>query len=88
MKCGIVVKNDAVPTPVDPPVSSHVAHMHNALRLVSVNVEDRCIHHLSYVCAVGRGAGEARIRRETNLARSGILIININPILTQVSSTA
>ncbi len=49
------------------PVGGNVRYQHHRLRVIRVHVEDGRVHHAAHVSAVGRGAGVARVCRETDL---------------------
>lgn len=49
------------------PFGSDVAHVHDGLRVIRVNVEDGSVHHARYIGGVRRGAGHAGIGGEANL---------------------
>lgn len=49
------------------PLCSYVAHVHDCLGVVCVNVEDGCIHHSRHISGVRRGARHTWIGGEANL---------------------
>ena len=59
--------NDNVFVEFRSPFSGHLTDVLNGLRMVSVHVEDRGIHHTRNVRAVGRWPGNTGISGESNL---------------------
>ena len=49
------------------PLSGHLADVHHGLRIVTVHVEDRRIHHTRHVGTVRRRTGHSRIGGEADL---------------------
>lgn len=66
------------------PLSSHLAHMHHGLWIVSVDVENRSIDDTSHIRTVGRGPRETGIGGETDLVVGHHMDSSVGGVVGQV----